>query len=767
MASKLIQAGENFIQAGQALDNFWYITEGSIEAYFPGGSVTLNKGDIIGICDFNQDSHFLSYKAIVDSKVIPYGSPAVLIRTGFFAEHADNMMYVAHTMNRFMRGLLQKYASEYADCLELYRFLTESYKNYQNLCAELHMVVKGIPGFNTLEAVEESFAPAEWQTSFYAGLQTFFSDKAMVPMIQNIRFVPGYFYHAAEDVHTLLQKLQSLSDYAAEISHLLLNEERLDLFDLYTELYYRIGIQLPKDDPKSVMITDTIDSVCTHVKNQPAISQALIESRMQEYYNRLESIKKLSENLTADTEQADFKADYSLPGKLADSLGIILDYADCMDEVNSSFKNSLAAYKQLQDKNAIAPGPTRLRENLARCFYQIYASAFQVSLMDDNIPVILKMFFNFGYVDAELCGMENACYLYQIAQTYHGLPERGIYTAYEWLRAIYEGKKEPSIDEFEADFEKHIQSMKAEGRISAGVAERMLKDRSQKVMFELNNMFPRANKITSGRPAAFSPLLSEHHFIRQPEDALLYADQITQTLDFIRNVDFTVFTRESITVLSKKENIHDFFHVEILPDIILMPVVGTRGVMWQEIVGRNRLTPARMMLPVFQLENLQKVMIRMIGEYRWEMCKRTQGARWNDVTYPSLTSLYYDYLQFYRKNNDLSADAKEKIRAGLQKCKQNFKEYYLSDYMEYILFESKASPHLNKMSRSILFSQCPFPEAIRQLLSSNPIYRELLDAYSRNTAERLKKLNNLCKKLITKKCPVPESMKAEIEFTQK
>ena len=40
--------------------------------------------------------------------------------------------------------------------------------------------------------------------------------------------------------------------------------------------------------------------------------------------------------------------------------------------------------------------------------------------------------------------------------------------------------------------------------------------------------------------------------------------------------------------------------------------------------------------------------------------------RWNDITEPSLTSEYCDYIQFYRKNHDLSAEAKEKIKNALK-----------------------------------------------------------------------------------------------------
>ena len=111
------------------------------------------------------------------------------------------------------------------------------------------------------------------------------------------------------------------------------------------------------------------------------------------------------------------------------------------------------------------------------------------------------------------------------------------------------GEKDPSINELDVDFEKHVQSLKAEGQIDAEKAQNMLQDPAQKVMFELENMFPRASKITSGRPSVYCPILSEHQFIKLPEDALLYPDQIIKVIDTVRAADYSVFARESITVL--------------------------------------------------------------------------------------------------------------------------------------------------------------------------------------------------------------------------
>ena len=83
--------------------------------------------------------------------------------------------------------------------------------------------------------------------------------------------------------------------------------------------------------------------------------------------------------------------------------------------------------------------------------------------------------------------------------------------------------------------------------------------------------------------------------------------------------------------------------------------------MWQETAGVKRDTPARFIFPVMITSELADMMLELIGRYRWEICRKILGVRWNDIREKSLTSEYCDYIQFYRKNHELSADAKEKI----------------------------------------------------------------------------------------------------------
>jgi hypothetical protein len=199
-----------------------------------------------------------------------------------------------------------------------------------------------------------------------------------------------------------------------------------------------------------------------------------------------------------------------------------------------------------------------------------------------------------------------------------------------------------------------------------------------------------------------------------------------------------------------------------------MPNIGSRACLWQEIDGKKRSTKARMLLSIFNTENnTEDAMIRLFGEFRWEMCKVMQGFRWNDVTDPSLTARYCDYLQYYRKNSSLSTENKEKIRADLRKYNNNFRNIFIADYLLYIKYESSGSPRLNKYVRDIMFRFCPFSRPIRDKLMDNPHYSKLINEYNTRIERNQRSLSNLVNKLEKKNVPVPGQITEQIRFLEK
>lgn len=440
---------------------------------------------------------------------------------------------------------------------------------------------------------------------------------------------------------------------------------------------------------------------------------------------------------------------------LKNSLDKIVKYAGCDAEFENNFRINIEAYRKLTDKNGRDDQAVLLRRRLSELFYKLYKETVKTVLKERSIPALVSMFLNFGYVDEELAGMENAIYLYLLSQKLPSDPGRGVYTLFQWLMAIYRGKKEPSRNELDMDYREYLHEQKKMGRITASQESALLESGISKVMFEIDNVFPVVNKLTSGQPTVFCPLFSKHNVYHSINSDLVTADKVTQEIEEIRSKDFKAFYRGNLLSIPERK-LTERIEIEVLPDVILLPNIGSRSIMWQEIEGKKRTTPARMMCSVFHAADLQQSIMHMTGEFRWEMCKRDQGGRWNSVSDPSLTSEYYDYVQFYRKNRELSAEVKERVKAQLAKSRNNYKEMFVADYVQWLKYESSGLPRLNKVVRDILFTYCPFSKEIRSKIAINPLYRQSVEKYNLKNGQALHRISLLCKKLETQGGVPPE-----------
>ena len=380
------------------------------------------------------------------------------------------------------------------------------------------------------------------------------------------------------------------------------------------------------------------------------------------------------------------------------------------------------------------------------------------------MPLAVNMFLDFGFVDEELAGKNNTRYMAGLAEQRLDAPEQHIYTFYDWLLAIYNGDRMPSRNEFDQDFTDVVHEKRIKGEIDKNTEVRFLSDRAQMVVFELQNMFPSADKMTFGRITSFTGIFSENDVVGELPKSLITSSDIQTIIDDVREKDYSAFYRETIYSNPEVGINKDFIHKEIIPDVILMPVIGTRGVMWQEIEGKKRLSEGRIMLPIFMLEDLRPILLHTIGEFRWELCKRVQGSFWNDITDPSLTSEYFDYVQFYRKNQDLSQDMKDKLKASLSKAKNSYKEVFVRDYIIWIMFESEGLPRMNKVSRSILFKYCPFNREIRESLSKNPLYENPLRYFNLHNGQKKHHFTNVSQEIRNAGKEIPEEISDEMEY---
>ena len=752
MNVKEFPAGTVVVQSEQPINALHVIAKGTVRATYPGGEFYLYKGDVIGACELFFDSHFITYQTEEASSIGSYPYSVTQL-SGILHTNAEMSARIVTSMFRQVQEILDQYELARFDCDNFYHYLMDSYDGYRNFCSKHSISARALPGMETLsELVLEEDIPG-WLGGYYT------QQRKLVPAAavkgQDPDFLQGLLLKASEDVYQVISVCRVLYDYKSEITNLLMSENRLDFFDLYASLLYRIGSHA--DDSTSLIAA--ISTMMIQLESQPSIDKEMYKQRVTEYRERLNTLDQEPEEQPAEGIA---KAD-DIPD-IRDSINTILSYAKVDEETANAFRSAVSQYSKLTDKNNSDDASRRLRLNITKMFYEIYEKAFIRSLHDFEIPKVLLMFFNFGYVDENLAGMDNAAYLYSIVNKLPTDPERKVYSVYEWLRAIYDGKKTPSRNEFDTDYQAHVHELKVTGKISASEEATMLKDKEKQVLFELTNMFQSVNKITFGRISCFCPIFSEHNILKELDKSLVSADKVAETFDQLRSVDFSAYYREVIYTNPNLGIGKEYVSVEILPDIILMPNIGVRGVMWQEIEGRKRTTPSRMMISIFQMEDLTNILVRLTGDYRWEMCKRVQGARWNDISEASLTSEYFDYIQFYKKNHELSPDAKDKIKLNMQKAKNSFKEMFIRDYVSWVLFEGSGSPRLNKISRAILFTYCPFSKEIRDKLKMNPLYKETMERYDIKLGQKLHHYNNLFQKIKNMGADIPPEIKAQREY---
>ena len=416
---------------------------------------------------------------------------------------------------------------------------------------------------------------------------------------------------------------------------------------------------------------------------------------------------------------------------LTNSCEKILSYAGLSADDIGKVKKKIDDFTALSDQASSDDATRRLRKELTAYFYDIYKLVFFRTLQDQTIPDEVLMFLYFGYIDENLAGVENAQILHEYLRVYGPDSEMRVFTFYQWLRLIYTCKKDPSINDFSEDYTITLRKQRRDGTITEAQEREALSDGKARVVFEIDNMFRSASKMMSSRITAFVPFFSEQTLTKPLDKSLLSFESIHKTLSVIKAIDYSLFFRQTVYTAPELGLDKAFIQVEVLPDVILMPVIGTRAAMWQEITGAKRTTPGRFILPIGQEEELSKILINLCGEFRWELCKRIQGARWNDLTERSLTSDYVDYIDTYRKNRDLSQEAKERVKAAMAKHRNSYKEMFVADYATYIQYESSGALRHNKVVRMILFNYCPFSKVVREgAIATNPQYVQLIERYN-------------------------------------
>lgn len=758
MAVVNIEKGKHFIKSGDKVTELYWIVQGSVLQVLSNKKIVIDKGHMIGLAEGTTGVFTCDYVTNEDCVIYSYQYEKEEDLKKIFEAQPKNAVVFLMSAVRGADATLRRYAEHWTLCHKFYAFTSELYRQYKIICEKLKIEEKPFSKMDYFEPLSLETKVRKSKIDYFASLAKM--PKAIMDAFygKDNALIVGEIIHAGECMNQSVPLIEEMYQYLLDNQDILLNEQKNDLFALYFDLTKRAAAQ----GMELALFQKKIMTIVEFAKMCKIYDKESIETRFAEFESY--DFSKAAEEVSK-AEQEEAEEEIEEPPMGDEWLTYILKYASYDEEKCKRAVMMIEEYRELPDMYSTSDEVRKLRRDIAKMFYDVYMRVFKRSVKQSKIPTIVKMFLNFGFMDVTLAGEDNVSELYELAETIEEkCKSSNVYTAYEWLKSIYAGENEPSKNEFDLDYVGYLREQKRMGEITAAQEKAFLDDNWNKTVYEMDNMFKSTNRATYGKFATFQPALCEEDLINSPTSMLITVDRLNDALDYLRSVDYSLFYHEIVFSDPDHGITKETLQKEILPYIILMPNAGSRSMMWQETAGSRRDTPARFIMPILTVVEPREMMTELCGRYRWEMCRKIQGMRWNDVTERSLTSEYCDYMQFYRKNHDLSAETKEKIKNALVKAKNNYREVFVKDYQCWIKYEAKGSCRLNKVAREIVFTYCPFSKDIRKVLEGNPMYQNLFEKYEIFKQRKLRHVTNFYDKYQKSGGTITQEMQDNLDF---
>lgn len=714
------------------------ILKGHITAKCLGSKFTLPQGCLVGIPDLYLGKYICDYVASQDVVIYPFtvNQPSDLEK--IFEVNKDYQGLMIYSLCAYIKKMssIVEVLRDSAD--NLYNFIQENYIKYIDYCKACNETVGQSAIISSMVPYENDLLIREDVLNYYleygkipvTTVKEFFGQSSIITM--------RHIEEASGIVTNLMIQSIEVTKYIGDIFKGIMDRDEQALFRNVAQLY----LDRKAKGYQSKELMEIIDLMVDEVNRTDSILEQntnyklpINRSRFEEIYCNIISGTQLSKNAEKEAKlsQSDILA------KLKNSLKQILDYSTLEKEKELKIISLMNYYNNLEDKLTSSEEVRLNRKELSSLFYELYEDVFYVAYESGTIPEVIHLFLNYGFLDERLLSKEQLVALYRLEMDEVSKPVN-VYTLFEWLKLIYEGKKEPSKNEFDQDYSEYIRSLKKREAMTDQQMRERLMDAKGRLHFEIANMFTTNNRVVHAQISTFVPFLHEQSFLNYPEKELLTRERVNDSFSRILAIDYSAFYRESLYVNEEAGIEKEYVMKEVFPDIILLPITGSAGSMWQEITGKRRTTPGRFFLPIFLDTNLDDIMIRLFGRFRWELCRCIQGTAWNNLKHKSLTSEYMDYLQFFRKNHDLTEERKEKLKLQIQKARNNSREVFVIDYEAWIKGESIGAIRLNKVVRELLATYCPFSKEIRQKIATQPMFIDAYARFLRNTAKKVHEL---------------------------
>lgn len=754
---------------GDILDSIAMVVKGRIRVHGNGINLIVGSGCFLGVRDLNRGAHSVSYSAQTNAVIYVFPSSGSISDIRKIMQ--INKDYVALMVSGMHRSLaeqekayevLQKSAGEVYDLIvRVYQECRDVSKATGTAFAQMTSIEKlhpfDEPQMLPLDKIHYYQAcakvPMDVQKAFYGS-----SDEICV-------------YHVREQaglMHQLHDYSRALAEYLGIMMKYLIRENR-NLYQAMAD--FALTLQRAGQDASAIMadvdeVIDRINELESVLMKYADVECDIDRETMEEtYFNLLNPGHSTGSSLDAIGDTFALVEDAGMDvEELVDTLGSILSFGEIDGETAERFEGLVDQFEAMDDKESSTDDARNLRRALIKEYYPIYEKVFLKDYYSqEETPVEVDLFLRYGFLSERLLRQDLIEVLLSLDHSGAGKNGCHVYDMKEWLEAIMDGKRMPSKNEFDMDYEETLRDKVKNKEITKVQQESLLKDQKQKLHFEVTNMFRVTHRLVSGQIINFVPFLYTEGCLSL-EKNFLSKDKVCAAFNRLRQIDFSAFYRETLFQKEVEGIKKEFIQEEVCPDVIVMPITGSKDIMWQELSGRKRNTPGRMILPVFFEGNLDKAVAHLTGSFRWELCRTMQGVYWNNIQYKSLTSEYSDFLQFYRKNRELSDDRKEKLKLQIQKHRNNSREIFASDYTSWVMNESQGGMLLSKPVREIMATYCPFIRELREGLEGQPVFQNAMARFQRERAKKLREYDLKFRVWEKDRVEIPPEVAATKEF---
>ncbi len=739
--NQIIKGYDIFVKGEDAL-YVGLVLKGRIKVHTEGINLEIGSGHFLGICDLPDSVYQVTYTAVTNSAIYIFEVKENMEDTldSILSANKEYGALMVSAMNKYIRSLGDIYQSMEEQAEKTFLRIGEICQSYHNLCKQHGTEMMTIDTDGKLLSDIHQHAVNTEQIAYYQACAV------VKPEIQKAFYGSSESivrYHLAEQIaltQRLLEQCGEAAKYLQGLMQPLMLSPR-NLFQASMKLTNSLQ-NMDISDKESMklfdQIIDQINEVEAVLFDKASVDMQIDHEAMEEQYFSLLSHGSAAAGPSVSMEEfALVEHDFVAIEELDGAMDQILAEAGLDADKEQEFRDLIGRFENMPDKSSTSDEDRSLRRGIMKIFYEMYEKVFIHDFeRTGETPIVIDLFLRYGYLSETLLSEEMREELLCFDRDVQNQGACQVYDMKEWLTEILQGKKEPSKNDFDQDYQEYLREQKKSGAISADEMKNMERDLKAKLHYEIQNMFRSNQRLLSGQTAIFVPFLYTEGCLSSLSRSYLSKDKVTSCIRKLCQIDYSVFYREILYVEGEWNNKKEYIMEEVFPDVIVMPGCGSKGLMWQELSGRRRNSKGRFLLPLFFEGELETVMITLFGRFRWELCRTMQGGAWNNIQIKSLTSEYSDFIQFYRKNRELSDARKEKLKLQIQKSRNNTREVFVLDYLNWIRHESKGGMLLSKPVREIMATYCPFSKEIRESIADQPLFKDAMARYQRENGKK-------------------------------